>query len=57
MAEEASQDVSMGSPPPAPTQTEQEPKYGGYSRFEIELEVRSASSPSSAHPWLKRNFV
>ena len=31
-------DVPMGSSPPAiPSQTE--PKYGGYSRFEIELEV------------------
>jgi mediator of RNA polymerase II transcription subunit 31 len=49
MAEEASQDVSMGSSPPAPTQTDQEPKYGGYSRFEIELEVRPASSPSSVY--------
>ncbi|GKU12098.1 unnamed protein product [Fusarium langsethiae] len=47
MTEEASQDVSMGSPPPAPTQTEQEPKYGGYSRFEIELEfVQSLANPA-----------
>ena len=47
MAAEASQDVPMGSPPPAHAQTDTEPKYGGYSRFEIELEVRSALfSPS-----------
>ncbi|XEV04024.1 hypothetical protein FSHL1_009311 [Fusarium sambucinum] len=47
MAEEASQDVSMGSPPPASTQTDQEPKYGGYSRFEIELEfVQSLANPA-----------
>ncbi|KAM0356135.1 hypothetical protein ACHAPU_000530 [Fusarium lateritium] len=49
MATESSQDVSMGSPPPAPAQEdqEQEPKYGGYSRFEIELEfVQSLANPA-----------
>ena len=37
MADEAPQDVSMASPPAAPS--DGETKYGGYSRFEIELEV------------------
>lgn len=37
MASEAHQDVAMGSPGPV---SDEEPKYGGYSRFEIELEVR-----------------
>ncbi|KAK6713955.1 suppressor of hpr1 [Fusarium graminearum] len=47
MAEETPQDVSMESPPPAPMQTDQEPKYGGYSRFEIELEfVQSLANPA-----------
>lgn len=31
-------DVRMGDAPPQPG--ENEPKYGGYSRFELELEVR-----------------
>lgn len=34
----ATDDVKMGSPPAPPTDGED--KYGGYSRFEIELEVR-----------------
>ena len=34
-------DVPMGEVPPAPpTDNANEPKYGGYSRFELELEVR-----------------
>ena len=51
MSAEASQDVSMESPAPAPTpaQADQEPKYGGYSRFEIELEVRSYPTLSHVH--------
>jgi mediator of RNA polymerase II transcription subunit 31 len=50
MATESSQDVPMGSPPPAPIQADQEPKYGGYSRFEIELEV-------CLHPALPAQFI
>ncbi len=50
----ASQDVSMDSPPPAPPAKDgsEEPMYGGYSRFEIELEV-SFLSPVYAPlcPW------
>lgn len=38
MASDANRDISMGSSPPAPA-ADDEPKYGGYSRFEIELEV------------------
>lgn len=30
----------MGSSPPPVPASDDEPKYGGYSRFEIELEVR-----------------
>ncbi|GJN81504.1 mediator of RNA polymerase II transcription subunit 31 [Purpureocillium lilacinum] len=44
----ASQDVSMDSPPPAPPAKDgsEEPMYGGYSRFEIELEfVQSLANP------------
>lgn len=41
MTTEDIQDVQMGSPPPAPATDDKEPTYGGYSRFEIELEVRS----------------
>ncbi|KAF7548763.1 hypothetical protein G7046_g8560 [Stylonectria norvegica] len=45
MASETQPDVQMGSPPPAPPSTS-EPKYGGYSRFEIELEfVQSLANP------------
>lgn len=42
MASDANRDVSMdsSSPPPVPA-TDDEPSYGGYSRFEIELEVRT----------------
>ncbi|KAH7168901.1 mediator complex, subunit Med31 [Fusarium sp. MPI-SDFR-AT-0072] len=37
----------MGSPPEPPAQVDQEPKYGGYSRFEIELEfVQSLANPA-----------
>lgn len=37
-------DIKMGDAPPAPPATDEpaadeEPKYGGYSRFELELEV------------------
>lgn len=39
MATEDSQDIPMGSPPEPPAEVDQEPKYGGYSRFEVELEV------------------
>ncbi|KAF4441363.1 hypothetical protein F53441_12073 [Fusarium austroafricanum] len=39
MATEVPQDVPMGSPPAPPAQESQEPKYGGYSRFEVELEL------------------
>lgn len=45
MAALPSQDVTMGSPPPAPASTDTEALYGGYSRFEIELEVRQAPPP------------
>ncbi|UKZ81152.1 hypothetical protein TrVFT333_008923 [Trichoderma virens FT-333] len=47
MASEAPQDVSMSSPPAIPaSDQDQEPKYGGYSRFEIELEfVQSLANP------------
>ncbi|KAM5346800.1 hypothetical protein ACJ41O_009805 [Fusarium nematophilum] len=46
MAAEGPQDVVMGSPPPVPAQTDTEPKYGGFSRFEIELEfVQSLANP------------
>lgn len=38
MASEAPQDVNMASPPPVPS-GDSEVKFGGYSRFEIELEV------------------
>ncbi|KAL7947223.1 mediator of RNA polymerase II transcription subunit 31 [Trichoderma barbatum] len=45
MASEAPQDVSMSSPPAVPA-ADQEPKYGGYTRFEIELEfVQSLANP------------
>lgn len=40
MAADASQDVPMDMSPPAPPTDE--PMYGGYSRFEIELEVQAA---------------
>ncbi|KAI1337161.1 SOH1-domain-containing protein [Xylariaceae sp. FL0016] len=40
---EASNDVTMGQAPP----TETEPKYGGFSRFEVELEFVQ----SLANPW------
>ncbi|KAI9163245.1 Mediator of RNA polymerase II transcription subunit 31 [Paramyrothecium foliicola] len=45
MASGDQQDVAMSSPPPSiPSQAE--PKYGGYSRFEIELEfVQSLANP------------
>lgn len=43
MAADASQDVPMDMSPPAPPTDE--PMYGGYSRFEIELEVQAALSP------------
>ncbi|KAJ9420560.1 SOH1-domain-containing protein [Fusarium oxysporum] len=47
MAAEDSQDVPMGSPPEPPAQVDQEPKYGGYSRFEVELEfVQSLANPA-----------
>ncbi|KPM40446.1 hypothetical protein AK830_g6116 [Neonectria ditissima] len=46
MATEASQDVMMDSPPPPSAPTDSEPKYGGFSRFEIELEfVQSLANP------------
>ncbi|KAL7913483.1 mediator of RNA polymerase II transcription subunit 31 [Trichoderma velutinum] len=47
MASEAPQDVSMSSPPTVPAaDQDQVPKYGGYSRFEIELEfVQSLANP------------
>jgi mediator of RNA polymerase II transcription subunit 31 len=44
MASEAPQDVSMTSTPAVPA-ADEEPKYGGYSRFEIELEVKLSPSP------------
>ncbi|KAH0495632.1 hypothetical protein TgHK011_009167 [Trichoderma gracile] len=45
MASEAPQDVSMTSTPAVPP-ADEEPKYGGYSRFEIELEfVQSLANP------------
>ncbi|KAK5991044.1 Mediator of RNA polymerase II transcription subunit 31 [Cladobotryum mycophilum] len=45
MASDAPQDISMGSPPPQ-VPDDGEPKYGGYSRFEIELEfVQSLANP------------
>ncbi|ETS00138.1 hypothetical protein MKX07_004183 [Trichoderma sp. CBMAI-0711] len=45
MASEAPQDVSMTSTPAVPA-ADEEPKYGGYSRFEIELEfVQSLANP------------
>lgn len=37
MATESTYDVTMASPPAIPEDSE--PQYGGYSRFEIELEV------------------
>ncbi|TVY33137.1 Mediator of RNA polymerase II transcription subunit [Lachnellula occidentalis] len=43
------QDIPMHdtqTPPPIPTSTSEEPKYGGFTRFEVELEfVQSLSSP------------
>ncbi|CAM1501793.1 Fc.00g037770.m01.CDS01 [Cosmosporella sp. VM-42] len=46
MASEPAQDVQMGSPPPVPAPADTEPKYGGFSRFEIELEfVQSLANP------------
>lgn len=49
MASEAPQDVSMSSTPAVPpaADQDQEPKYGGYSRFEIELEVSHHDSHHS----------
>ncbi|TFB00981.1 Mediator of RNA polymerase II transcription subunit 31 [Trichoderma ghanense] len=45
MASGAPQDVSMTSTPAVPA-ADEEPKYGGYSRFEIELEfVQSLANP------------
>lgn len=35
-----SSDIQMGDAPPQPEENN-EPKYGGYSRFELELEVRA----------------
>ncbi|KAH6888014.1 SOH1-domain-containing protein [Thelonectria olida] len=46
MAGPPSQDVTMGSPPPVLAPTDTEALYGGYSRFEIELEfVQSLANP------------
>ncbi|KAH7158148.1 SOH1-domain-containing protein [Dactylonectria estremocensis] len=46
MATDDPQDVVMGSPSPAPVPADTEPKYGGFSRFEIELEfVQSLANP------------
>ncbi|KAF5619318.1 SOH1 [Fusarium sp. NRRL 52700] len=37
----------MGSPPEPPAEVDREPKYGGYSRFEVELEfVQSLANPA-----------
>lgn len=41
MTDKTTQDVHMGSPPAPAAPTDDEIKYGGYSRFEIELEVRA----------------
>jgi hypothetical protein len=40
MTSAANLDIPMSSSPPPVPATDDEPKYGGYSRFEIELEVR-----------------
>lgn len=55
MASEAPQDVSMSSTPAVPpaADQDQEPKYGGYSRFEIELEVSHHDSHRSTLPLSK----
>ncbi|POR36931.1 Uncharacterized protein TPAR_02870 [Tolypocladium paradoxum] len=48
MSSQAAQDVPVASPPPPapPAATDEEPMYGGYSRFEIELEfVQSLANP------------
>lgn len=49
-------DMKMSqSPPNAPVAThDDEPKYGGYTRFEIELEVRRAPLPCSSSLLLSR---
>ncbi|CCT70014.1 related to SOH1 protein [Fusarium fujikuroi IMI 58289] len=47
MATGDSQDIPMGSPPEPPAEVDREPKYGGYSRFEVELEfVQSLANPA-----------
>ncbi|KAF5531352.1 SOH1 [Fusarium mexicanum] len=47
MATEDPQDIPMGSPPEPPAEVDREPKYGGYSRFEVELEfVQSLANPA-----------
>ncbi|KAI1033632.1 hypothetical protein LB504_012657 [Fusarium proliferatum] len=47
MATGDSQDIPMGSPPEPPAEEDREPKYGGYSRFEVELEfVQSLANPA-----------
>lgn len=54
----ASEPMSIGSsaqdPPPVPDATSQEPKYGGHTRFELELEVSKhiPHSPSLLRVWL-----
>lgn len=50
MASAAAQDISMGSPlaPGAADADQEEPKYGGFSRFEIELEVSACPKLSCA---------
>lgn len=47
-----SADITMAehqSPPPPPVPSSEEPKYGGFTRFEIELEV--LASLCLSHPF------
>ncbi|KAF4124759.1 hypothetical protein GMORB2_5425 [Geosmithia morbida] len=51
-AEPSAPDVTMGSPQPPPSDG-QEPKYGGFSRFEIELEGSPLAADSGPRQFVQ----
>ncbi|KAK4649007.1 Mediator of RNA polymerase II transcription subunit 31 [Podospora pseudocomata] len=58
----ASEPMSIGSsaqdPPPVPDATSQEPKYGGHTRFELELEfVQALGNPEYVNYLASRKFL
>ncbi|KXX79629.1 Mediator of RNA polymerase II transcription subunit 31 [Madurella mycetomatis] len=59
MASEPMSVDSSGLDPPAPTESAtDEPKYGGYSRFELELEfVQSLANPQYLNYLASRKFL